>query len=198
MAAVLVVCTGNVCRSPVAEGLLRATLHARFGASAPSVASAGVAGWDGSGADPNSVSAAAERGIDITSHRARRLTRADVEDAVLILAMGREHLEQIERAIPSQGSKTFTLKQLVRLLEALPPAPAGDPDDVLATRVVDADELRSSGYEGNPHDEDVADPLGLPIGAFRAMVWELDGWVDRLDAGLFGDARERVGAADGG
>ncbi|MGZ8625275.1 MAG: arsenate reductase/protein-tyrosine-phosphatase family protein, partial [Actinomycetota bacterium] len=47
MASILVVCTGNVCRSPVAEGLLRAALERRFGERAPVVASAGTAGWEG-------------------------------------------------------------------------------------------------------------------------------------------------------
>src|ERR687895_291198 len=110
MAAVLVVCTGNVCRSPVAEGLVRAAMQARFGASAPTVASAGVAGGEESGADPHSVTALAERGIDIASHRGRRVAARDVADATLVLAMAQEHREELARIAPDAVDRTFTLK----------------------------------------------------------------------------------------
>ena len=152
MAGILVVCTGNVCRSPIAEGLLRAALAARLGDAAPRVTSAGTMGWEGSGADPHSVEAAAERGVDISAHRARMLRPSEVEEADLVLAMAREHEEAVRALAPG---KAFTLKELVRLLEALPAAEAGDPDTVLADRIARADTLRRSGYEGNPHDEDV-------------------------------------------
>jgi protein-tyrosine phosphatase len=197
MAAVLVVCTGNVCRSPVAEGIVRATLEARFGASAPSVASAGIAGWEGSDADPNSIEAAAEVGVDVSGHRGRRLRGDDVRDARLILTMAREHSDAIARLHADATRRTFTLKELVRLLEALPASEdVGDPLEVLASRVAQAGELREFGFDGNPYDEDVADPLGLPVQAFRAMTWELGEWISRLDAGLFG-AEAPARAADG-
>jgi len=78
---VLFVCTGNVCRSPIAEGLLYSLLGRRFGDGAPSVASAGTAGWEGDGAQPHSVSAAAERGIDLSGHVARRLEAGAIQEA---------------------------------------------------------------------------------------------------------------------
>lgn len=199
MAAVLVVCTGNVCRSPVAEGLVRAAMQTRFGVSAPTVASAGVAGWEGSGADAHSVTALAERGIDISRHRGRRVAARDVADATLVLAMAFEHREALARIVPEAADRTFTLKELVRLLEALPAAPAeDDPGAMLERRIADAVALRRSGFEGNPHDDDVADPLGLPIEAFRAMTWEIGEWVDRLDAALFGRATARAAASGPG
>ena len=55
MTSILVVCTGNSCRSPIAEGLLRDALAARFGAEAPSVSSAGMWGVEGSSATPEAV-----------------------------------------------------------------------------------------------------------------------------------------------
>src|SRR3990172_5605632 len=158
MASVLVVCTGNVCRSPIAEGLLRAALEAELGDQAPSVASAGTMGWEGSGADPASVEAAAERGVDISAHRARELRSEEAVGADLVLGMAREHADALSRLAPGT---TFTLKELVRLLEALPPSPGpGAPDGILPARVAEADALRRSGFEGNPYDEDIADPLG--------------------------------------
>ena len=73
MSEILVVCTGNICRSPMAEGFLRAALVERLGEAAPVVTSAGTAGWDGSGAMDESIRAAQERGVDIRAHLARRL-----------------------------------------------------------------------------------------------------------------------------
>ena len=68
MSEILVVCTGNVCRSPMAEGFLRAALDERLGEAAPVVSSAGTAGWDGSGAMEESIRSAEERGVDIRAH----------------------------------------------------------------------------------------------------------------------------------
>ena len=191
MARVLVVCTGNVCRSPIAEGLLRAALEAKLGDQAPSVASAGTMGWVGSGADPASVEAAAERGVDISAHRARELRSDEVLAADLVLAMARDHEDALVDLAPT---RTFTLKQLVRLLEALPAPGPGDPDAMLTARIADADDLRRNGFEGYPYDEDVTDPLGMPLESFRAIAWELDEWCGRLADGLFGRQPVRASA----
>jgi protein-tyrosine phosphatase len=193
MARVLVVCTGNVCRSPIAEGLLRAAFAERLGDGAPEVASAGTMGWEGSAADPNSVAAAAERGVDISAHVARAVSIADLRAADLVLAMGQEHADAVTRAEPGAASRTFTLKELVRLLEALP-EPAGE---ALRDRVEAAAALRDQGFAGNPHDLDVADPLGMPLESFRAVAWELDEWCGRLADGLVGRAPARAGIAEG-
>jgi protein-tyrosine phosphatase len=190
VASILVVCTGNVCRSPIAEGLLRAALRARLGDDAPSVASAGTAGWEGSPADPFSVVAASEHGADISAHRARRLLLGHLEEASLVLAMAGEHRDQVARKLPAVADRTFALKELVRLLEALPPAAAADPGTVLEDRVAQAAALRRGGFEGDRRDEDVLDPLGMPEEAFFAVATELDEWCSRLVDALFG----RVGA----
>src|SRR3990172_5146921 len=191
MARVLVVCTGNVCRSPIAEGLLRAALEAKLGDQAPSVASAGTMGWVGSGADPASVEAGAERGVDISTPRARELRSDEVLAADLVLAMARDHEDALADLAPT---RTFTLKQLVRLLEALPAPGPGDPDAMLTARIADADDLRRNGFEGYPYDEDVTDPLGMPLESFRAIAWELDEWCGRLADGLFGRQPVRASA----
>ncbi|HEX6231295.1 MAG TPA: hypothetical protein VF029_06245 [Actinomycetota bacterium] len=199
MASILVVCTGNVCRSPLAEGSLRAALRARLGASAPDVASAGTAGWEGSGADPASVAAAAELGVDISDHRARGLDRDEVSDAALTIGMSRSHRDHLVRLVPDAASRTFTLKELVRLVEALPPRdPGGDPDARLREVVARADALRGKGFVGDQGDEDVADPLGMPFGAFRAVAHDIHSWCGRLAVGLFGRASVRTGVATDG
>jgi protein-tyrosine phosphatase len=183
VAHVLVICTGNICRSPMAEGFLRSVLQRRFGEDAPTVDSAGTQGWEGSGAQPESVVAAREREVDIAEHLARRLTPAMVEGADLVLTMAGEHRDAVVRAAPAVASRTFTLKELVRLAKALPPA---DRPASIGDRVAEADALRREGFAGNPRDEDVADPLGQSQDTYRAIAWELDGLIHQLDAGLFG------------
>ena len=150
----------------------------RMGRASPQVASAGTTGWTGSGADPHSIQAAAEHGIDISGHRARVLDRVDIASSSLILAMANEHVDSITSAAPSARSKTFTLKEFVRLLEAIPRTEA-DASDPIAARVEAADELRRAGFAGDPHDEGIADPLGLPLEAFRLVADEIEVWCAR-------------------
>jgi low molecular weight protein-tyrosine phosphatase len=194
MTRVLVVCTGNVCRSPIAEELLRAAFEERMGPDAPEVASAGTMGWTGSGADPSSIRAAAERGVDISGHRAREVSDEDVARADLIVAMAPEHA----RAFGGEaGSRTFTLKELVRLLEALPEIEDGSLGR-LSERVAEADRLRRGGFEGDRREEGIADPLGMPLDAFRAVAAELDEWCSRLADGLVGRTQARTATGSTG
>lgn len=199
MASILLVCTGNICRSPMAEGFLGNALERRLGEAAPLVSSAGVIGRDGQTAVPEAVRAGAERGADISSHVVRRLLPEHVESADLVLGMAAEHRDEIMRAVPAAAPKTFTLKQLVRLLDALPASGEGDPQPEarLVSRVAEADRLRRSDFEGNPHDEDVVDPLGMSFESFRAVAWEIDEWCERLVDGLFGRAPARAGTGAG-
>jgi protein-tyrosine phosphatase len=185
MTSILVVCTGNICRSPIAEGLLRGALEERFGDAAPTVSSAGTWGMEGASATPEAVMAASERGADITAHRARRLSEVPVADADLVVAMTGEHRDALADD-ETLRARAFTLKELVRLLEELPSVPAGAGPDTLADRVEQAATIRHEGFAGNPLDEDVADPLGLPMQSYRAVAWELDQWIGRLVDGLYG------------
>jgi protein-tyrosine phosphatase len=186
MTTILVVCTGNICRSPIAEGLLRNALRDRYGDAAPLVASAGTWGVEGASATSEAVAAAAERGADIDEHRARRLSQVQAADADLVVTMAGEHRDAI--ADPVRSDRVFTLKELVRLLESLAP-PAGAPShDAFVHRVAQAAAARRAGFAGNPFDDDVSDPLGLPMQSYRAIAWELDEWIARLVDGLYGAA----------
>jgi protein-tyrosine phosphatase len=186
MTSILVVCTGNVCRSPMAEGLTRNAFVRRLGDGAPTVSSAGTMGWEGSPAMPEAVEAAGEKGVDLRGHVARRLEPSMLRDADLVLAMAQEHREEIERIIPDAAGRTFTLKELTRLVEELP----GDAGD-LDRRLDAAAALRREGFEGNPLDEDISDPLGLPLDTYRAVAWELGAWIERLTDGLVGPVPAR-------
>jgi len=91
---ILFVCTGNICRSPLAEALLKRALHER-GVEEVSVESAGTGAWDGAPASEGAYLVALERGLDLSGHRARLLTREIVEDAAMILTMARHHRARV-------------------------------------------------------------------------------------------------------
>jgi protein-tyrosine-phosphatase len=91
----VLVCTGNICRSPLAEALLRAALKER-GVEGVDVSSAGTGAWDGAPASEGAYLVGLERGLDLSGHRARLLTREVVEQADLILTMARHHRARVQ------------------------------------------------------------------------------------------------------
>jgi len=91
---ILFVCTGNICRSPLAEALLKRALHERS-VEEVSVESAGTGAWDGAPASEGAYLVGLERGLDLSGHRARLLTREIVEDAAMILTMARHHRARV-------------------------------------------------------------------------------------------------------
>ena len=90
----LFVCTGNTCRSPLAEGLARRLLAER-GLGDVHVGSAGTSAWDGASASDGSLLVAMEHALDLSDHRTRQLTKPLVDEADVILTMGPHHLERV-------------------------------------------------------------------------------------------------------
>jgi protein-tyrosine phosphatase len=98
---VLFVCLGNICRSPTAEGVIRAIAASDYPALALSAASAGTANYHaGEPPDRRTVAAARRRGYDLSLQRARQLTPDDFERFDYVLAMDRANLAEIERRRP--------------------------------------------------------------------------------------------------
>ncbi|WP_336661909.1 arsenate reductase/protein-tyrosine-phosphatase family protein [Leucobacter sp. USHLN154] len=112
---ILTVCTGNVCRSPLVEVLLRQVLRGL----PVSVTSAGTAALVGDAMTPQNQRIADELGIaDGASHRARQVTRDMLEAADLVLALTREHRRAVVELCPRAAKKAFTLREFARLADA--------------------------------------------------------------------------------
>lgn len=107
MKKLIFVCTGNTCRSPMAEGLMKQLLGPDSGWE---VGSAGVCAGNGFPASPNSIAAMQEKGIDISGHRSRLLSPALIEEADLLVAMTGGHRDAILAAAPQSAGKVFLLK----------------------------------------------------------------------------------------
>ena len=192
------VCTGNICRSPIAEGFLRQLLAER-GIDDVTVESAGVSGLQGYPADAEAVRAAGEQGVDISRHKARKVRPPMLETADLVLAMTAQQKESAIRLVPSAADRTFTLKELVFLLEhAKEEAPRRGSGNWLAEAAARANRVRDSEPALELLDEDVSDPLGLGADAFRATVWEVGQLLERFLEDAYSPHRQTVGESQRG
>ncbi|KQW64149.1 low molecular weight protein-tyrosine-phosphatase [Variovorax sp. Root411] len=131
MKSVLVVCIGNICRSPMGEALIAAALPQL------EVASAGVGALVGQPADPLARQLMAERGLDIESHRARQLTNLMCQQADLILVMDEEQRLLINQRHPLTRGKLFRLGEVARV-DIPDPYRLGRPAFEQALQLIDA------------------------------------------------------------
>ena len=116
---ILIVCTGNICRSPLAEQLLRQNLTAA-GIDAV-VTSAGTRAMTGSAMTPEAAALSSQYGASNTDHVARQLTEKLIADADLVLTATRDHRRDVVTMLPKATRYTFTLNQFARLVAAAEP-----------------------------------------------------------------------------
>lgn len=103
--SILVICTGNICRSPMGERILQRHIQAI------AVSSAGTHGLSGQPAEPQAIAVAAAHGVSLDNHVARMLTTAMLKQHDLILAMEQAHINHISQIAPEIRGKTLLFGQ---------------------------------------------------------------------------------------
>ena len=151
---ILFVCSGNSCRSPLAEGLLRLKLPSRL-QNDVAIQSAGTLGIDGAPAARYSVEIVEEMGGDISGHRSQGLTEELVKETDLILAMAAEHVEYLHNEFPKYRENVFLLKRFARAADE-----NADEDDFT--------------------DDDIFDPIGTSKEMYRICAKIIDDELERI------------------
>jgi protein-tyrosine phosphatase len=172
---IVVLCTANVCRSPMAAALLARRL-AVLGVTLP-VRSAGMIA-SGDRPHPEVISVMSSYGIDISSHSSHVVGATDLARASLVLAMARDNLRYAVITEPGVWPRAFTLKELIRRGEQIGPRLPGEPLDEWLSRSHAGRERTS--LLGDSAEDDVADPAGGPRRAYAATASLLDQLVMRL------------------
>lgn len=113
MLRILFVCTGNTCRSPMAEAILNSKVKAGGLTDRIKVLSAGIAVFGEAPASSGAQSAMARRSLNLAEHRARQLLPEYVQAADLVLTMTRNHKDAVIATLPQAAEKTFTLAEFV-------------------------------------------------------------------------------------
>ncbi|GAB4472632.1 MAG: low molecular weight protein arginine phosphatase [Anaerolineales bacterium] len=111
MKAVLFVCTANMCRSPMAQGLFQAQLGVNL--DGWRVESAGIAAVEGVPASQKTLQVLSERGIDLSVHRSQQIDRYLMEQFDLILVMEHRHKHVLQSQYPQFASKVYLLSEMV-------------------------------------------------------------------------------------
>lgn len=188
MFEILTVCTGNICRSPLAELLLRAGLRPLE----VTVSSAGTRGFAGAAMTPEAIDLAVGLGIDpdeAAAHRSRYLTERHLADPDVILAMTRAHRRDVVELAPARTRSSFTIREFARLS-------AGVPDEELQRAADDAGSDASTRVRAitafvasrrglvlapdDPDDDDVVDPYGRPREIYELSAAQLTPAVDEV------------------
>lgn len=146
---ILLVCSGNTCRSSMAEGLARHLLEQKGLLDSVTVLSAGTAACAGHPATPEAVTALSEEGIDLSNHRAQALTPELIKVADLVLTMTGSHRQQVLRLVPAAAGKVHLLKKYAESC---------------------AGELETAESDWT---YDILDPFGQPLEVYRQVAQEL-------------------------
>ncbi|GAW93822.1 low molecular weight protein arginine phosphatase [Calderihabitans maritimus] len=150
MRKLLFICTGNTCRSSLAEVIARRILEERGKEKEVLVSSAGLAAIPGMPASPQAIEVAEQEGLDLKGHQARNATPEGLKEADLILTMTEQHKQMICELVPRIDDKVYTLKEY-----------AADTREEI---------------ENNP---DIADPFGESVEVYQECYEELKRYVTR-------------------
>lgn len=180
---VLLVCTGNVCRSPAAELLLREVM----GTVDVTVASAGTRALAGQPIHPPMAQLLAEAGVTAEPFAARQMTAEHVQEADLVLAMAREHRSAVVRLVPAALRRTLLLSEAA--MAAAASRAAGWPDDLAPTPAARLAALADLAPRHRSPDRDAAagdvpDPFQRSARTYRTSFAMLDDAVRRLGAAV--------------
>jgi protein-tyrosine phosphatase len=170
---VLHVCTGNICRSPMAELIMRAELDRSYGAASVRVVLDGAGTYAGHAGEPIHPPAGAvlrDLGIDSSEFRAQPLTRSAVDAAGLILVATREHAHRVVTVAPEAADRTFPLLDLAELARRrTPELETSDP----ALRLRGLRDLARTGIRAPSAESDISDPFGEPVPVYEAAARQI-------------------------
>jgi len=153
---ILFVCTGNTCRSAMAEGMFKKMLEERTkGNSKIEVISAGISALPGISPTFETISVMFEQGIDISQHYAQELQEELIKKADLILVMTNEHKEYIHKEFPFAQNKTFLLKKFTI-------------------------NNKSESNQNNDRNYEIIDPIGRKIEFYRIISRELKNNLEKI------------------
>lgn len=146
---ILFVCTGNTCRSAMAEGIFKKMLKGRTKDYIKfNIISAGISALPGMSPTPEAISVMFEHGIDISQHHAQELQEELIKKADLILVMTNEHKEYIHKEFIFTQNKTFLLKKFTL-------------------------DNKSESNQNNERNYEIIDPIGRKIEFYRIVAKEL-------------------------
>jgi len=187
---ILVVCTGNVCRSPLAHQLLATAVTTRLSpelASAVAVHSAGTEAPVGAAMSAPAAAISVRLGNDPTTHSARQLQVSDIRSADLILVASRRHRKEVAQLVPRATRTMFTIREFARIAQTLDADDIVAPSSVIDLRETVAKVAAHRGYA--PVDDagldDIVDPIGRSDRTYERMAAELVPSIATVSAVLF-------------
>jgi protein-tyrosine phosphatase len=184
---VLVLCTGNVCRSPYIERRLRQELAD----TAIDVSSAGTGALVGHPMHDSTRALLEGRRADIAEFEGRRLTADQVRSADLVIAAAREHRSAASTMVPVAFQRIVTLRDLADLLEGVSVADilSRSTEESWVARVLKSAQARRAVVPARQTGVDITDPIGQPPHVFERMASEVEDALDVIVPVLRGPAR---------
>lgn len=149
---ILFVCTGNTCRSSMAEGIFKEILK-KTNNKTIHVSSSGINAFEGECANGKAINALKKKSIDISSHRAKQLDYDIINVSDLILTMTTEHKNILEHSVPEAAHKIYTLKEYAYLI---------------------------SNEKSNGNNLDIADPYGMDYNVYEQIMREIEAELQKI------------------